>query len=115
MTAKILFACFGVLALLANASLGASHNLVAFFIDADFVYEIDVGDVAVIPKLERDKRQRAQTAAPAADGKTPVALVLRRDRGGLQAQLVVLPEGAPPRFHHLDERPSLSRAPPPLA
>ena len=111
---RFVFALFGVLILLANASPGTPHNVAAFFTDGELVYDIDGRGYAVAPRLDRDKRQRAHPVALAPNGKAPLALAppLLPVAGGPAVGILFRPDHALLRFYHLDERTSPSRAPP---
>lgn len=108
---KLLFALFGVLLLLANGIPGKSYSAADSFDDVDFVTGIGVNGYAVIPKFEREKRQRDHEAFSAAAGKTSFVPPLQAVAEEFVA-LGFLPDRSPARFHHLEESPSLSRGPP---
>ena len=110
--AKLLAAVFGVLLFLAAASPYVPHSQ-APIDDGQLVYDVGSSDPAVLPKLERDQRQRAHPAMPPA-GDDPVLAIIDYLVGlSPPAQATVLaPAPAPARSHHLEERTSPSRAPP---
>lgn|SRR5690554_1192315 len=108
---KFVFILFGILAFLANAHPGKPHALATSLGDVDLVYEVTGNAVAVIPELERDTRARPHPADSSPDGKLPTALVPRVGEKPA-ARAFPLLASAPPRFYHLDQRTSPSRAPP---
>src|SRR5690625_5842552 len=65
---KVLFALLGVLALLAN--IPPDKPQAGFFSASDLklVYGVVKSDYAVIPELDRDKRQRSHPTVPFGDG-----------------------------------------------
>lgn len=110
--ARLLFAVLGVLALLVHASPAAPHSAVALLGDNDLVYDIHPGGFAVVPKLERDKSARGHPGE-AEPGDQPGLRPGLSDLGeALLLPVLVLPQQAPLRFHHLEERASAPRGPP---
>lgn len=112
LTAKLLFALLGIVAFLAQATPGPAHNLAAFFADGDLAYEVPTGDDALVPKLDRDERQRLSSSVPPIGENFPFAAGLLLLPGRSTVASALLPDRALRRFYHLDERTSPSRAPP---
>jgi len=112
---KVLFALLGVLALLAN--IPPDKPQAGFFSASDLklVYGVVKSDYAVIPELDRDKRQRSHPTVPFGDGQRLFAPAFLPLAGTPTLGTTPRPDSAPPRFHHLDQRTSPSRAPPTLS
>lgn len=112
LSAKLLVAVFGVLAFLAAAAPHVPRSQAPVSAGDDLVYDLGSNDLAVLPKLERDQRQRAHPAIPPVGEQPVLAMDLAIAIGAPASGTALVPASAPLRFHHLDERTSPTRAPP---